>query len=434
MTLIDLSGEIPDDPFTWLLDAWADRCWAPRDAAAETVDGWEVEAVDVAGRPGWVLRRAATPGEVVHGSGEAFLGPDLNGQSRLLINRETNGAAGVDLAYLNVPFIWSDSGWSLSIDTGAPVLMDLSDVYTVLVLDPDAPEHLAAPGGETVLVVSGDAGDGFRLFVGQRDVVGFGVGAAGVEDLPDLAPLDGPVVLVPARGVVARLLARAVALRARVRGEEVAPARRLQRIVLPDFDYTAKVAEKLEVSPAERAAKWREQKARERANAKAKVERRATAAAEEQARLEAKAKRESERQASQQRRGADQRSRHGDKPRPHDDERRRQQGAATAPGGQGSSHPRGPRPPARDARDESPYAREERRDDRRGGPRSGDPRGGDQRSEPRGGGAQRGGEPRGGARGDQRGAGRPDRSGDARGGQRHDRRGERPNRGGGNAR
>ena len=24
MTLIDLSGEIPDDPFTWLLDAWAE--------------------------------------------------------------------------------------------------------------------------------------------------------------------------------------------------------------------------------------------------------------------------------------------------------------------------------------------------------------------------------------------------------------------------
>ncbi len=151
MTLIDLSGEIPDDPFTWLLDAWADRCCAPRDAAAETVDGWEVEAVDVAGRPGWVLRRAATPGEVVHGSGEAFLGPDLNGRSRLLINRETNGAAGVDLAYLNVPFIWSDSGWSLSIDTGAPVLMDLSDVYAVLVLDPDATFHTTTGGPAEIL-------------------------------------------------------------------------------------------------------------------------------------------------------------------------------------------------------------------------------------------------------------------------------------------
>src|SRR5690606_8383595 len=53
--------------------------------------------------------------------------------------------------------------------------------------------------------------------------------------------------------------------------------RRLQRVTLPDFDYTARAAEKLEVSQAERAAKWREQKAKERANAKAKEERRARA-------------------------------------------------------------------------------------------------------------------------------------------------------------
>jgi len=70
--------------------------------------------------------------------------------------------------------------------------------------------------------------------------------------------------------------------------------RRLQRVILPDFDYTAKVAEKLEVSPAERAARWKEQKAKERANAKAKAERRERVAAEEKARLEAKAKRDEE--------------------------------------------------------------------------------------------------------------------------------------------
>ncbi|MFN8668971.1 MAG: DEAD/DEAH box helicase [Gemmatimonadaceae bacterium] len=157
--------------------------------------------------------------------------------------------------------------------------------------------------------------------------------------------------------------------------------RRLQRIVLPDFDYTARVAEKLEVSPAERAAKWREQKARERANAKAKEERRAKAAAEEQARLDTKARRDSERNAAHQRRAEEQRKRQGER--------------------QGERQ----RPPARDARNESPYALGDRRDDRRGGPRRG-------------------------ARGDQPGS----HPGNARGGQRNERRGERPNRGGGNAR
>ncbi|MCB8996089.1 MAG: glycoside hydrolase family 31 protein [Actinobacteria bacterium] len=147
MTLIDLSGKIPDDPFAWLLDAWNDRCWSVR-PGTRAVDGWGVAAVDVQGRPGWLLRRSALPGEAVHGSGEAFLGPDLAGGARLLINRETNGAAGVDLAYLNVPFIWSDAGWGLHIDTGAPVLMDFSDEYTVLVLDPDPVFHTStgSPG------------------------------------------------------------------------------------------------------------------------------------------------------------------------------------------------------------------------------------------------------------------------------------------------
>lgn len=69
--------------------------------------------------------------------------------------------------------------------------------------------------------------------------------------------------------------------------------RRLQRVTLPDFDYTARAAEKLEVSQAERAAKWREQKAKERANAKAKAERREQAEAAERARLEGRAARSS---------------------------------------------------------------------------------------------------------------------------------------------
>ncbi len=64
--------------------------------------------------------------------------------------------------------------------------------------------------------------------------------------------------------------------------------RRLQRVTLPDFDYSARVAEKLEVSQAERTAKWREQKTKERANAKAKADRRSQAETEMRARQEAR--------------------------------------------------------------------------------------------------------------------------------------------------
>lgn len=74
--------------------------------------------------------------------------------------------------------------------------------------------------------------------------------------------------------------------------------RRLQRVTLPDFDYTTRVAEKLEVSQAERTAKWREQKAKERANAKAKAERRLQAEATERARLAGRSGRSSRPPAS----------------------------------------------------------------------------------------------------------------------------------------
>jgi ATP-dependent RNA helicase RhlE len=85
--------------------------------------------------------------------------------------------------------------------------------------------------------------------------------------------------------------------------------RRLQRVLLPDFDYTARVAEKLEDSPAERTARWREQKAKERANAKAKAERRERVAAEEKARLDAKATRDEEARRRRESRPADDRRR-----------------------------------------------------------------------------------------------------------------------------
>jgi len=55
---------------------------------------------------------------------------------------------------------------------------------------------------------------------------------------------------------------------------ERAIGRRLPRVTVPDFDYTTKPNEKLEIPLAERIAAIRERKAAERARAKAKLERR----------------------------------------------------------------------------------------------------------------------------------------------------------------
>ena len=60
---------------------------------------------------------------------------------------------------------------------------------------------------------------------------------------------------------------------------ERAVGKRLPRIIVPDFDYKARPAAKLEVPIAQRIAEIRARKAEERARAKAKAERRATAGA-----------------------------------------------------------------------------------------------------------------------------------------------------------
>jgi ATP-dependent RNA helicase RhlE len=60
-----------------------------------------------------------------------------------------------------------------------------------------------------------------------------------------------------------------------IRDIERAISKRLPRILLPDFDYTAKEETALEVPLAERIAAIRARKAEERARAKAKAERRA---------------------------------------------------------------------------------------------------------------------------------------------------------------
>jgi len=59
-----------------------------------------------------------------------------------------------------------------------------------------------------------------------------------------------------------------------LRAIEKAIGRRLPRVTIPDFDYKARVAGKLEVPIAERIAEIRARKAEERARAKLKAERR----------------------------------------------------------------------------------------------------------------------------------------------------------------
>src|SRR5204863_3124780 len=64
-----------------------------------------------------------------------------------------------------------------------------------------------------------------------------------------------------------------------LRAIERAIGKRLPRVTLPDFDYTQRPAEKLEIPIHERIAAIRAKKAEDRARAKAKAERRAGAPA-----------------------------------------------------------------------------------------------------------------------------------------------------------
>jgi ATP-dependent RNA helicase RhlE len=78
---------------------------------------------------------------------------------------------------------------------------------------------------------------------------------------------------------------------------ERAIGRRLPRVTVPDFNYTAKPEQRLEVPLAERIAEIRARKAQERQRAKEKAERRAQHEASEKSRLSDKARRDAERRA-----------------------------------------------------------------------------------------------------------------------------------------
>src|SRR5207245_970014 len=60
---------------------------------------------------GWLIPFGLGADDAVYGGGECFAGPDLRGRVRTCVNVETHGAAGLDLSYLTVPFVWSDAGW-----------------------------------------------------------------------------------------------------------------------------------------------------------------------------------------------------------------------------------------------------------------------------------------------------------------------------------
>ncbi|HVE76368.1 MAG TPA: TIM-barrel domain-containing protein [Actinomycetota bacterium] len=73
----------------------------------------------------WSEAMWLAPDAAIYGGGESFLGPNLRGRKRKLVNSESHGAAGIDLSYLNVPFFWSDSGWGVFFHTAAPMNADL---------------------------------------------------------------------------------------------------------------------------------------------------------------------------------------------------------------------------------------------------------------------------------------------------------------------
>lgn len=103
----------------------------PRGVLAMTGDAVRAgRLVDPSGEPrGWLEAVHLAPDAAVYGSGECFQGPDLRGRVRRLVNAEAHGAGGLDVSYLNVPFLWSDAGWGLLANTGGPIVADVGATH-----------------------------------------------------------------------------------------------------------------------------------------------------------------------------------------------------------------------------------------------------------------------------------------------------------------
>jgi ATP-dependent RNA helicase RhlE len=159
-----------------------------------------------------------------------------------------------------------------------------------------------------------------------------------------------------------------------LRDIEKAIGKRLPRVLLPDFDYTAKTGEQLEVPLKDRIAEIRKRKAEERARAAEKLARKAARETEEASRGPGRSSRGGGRSGGASR-----------------------SASGASPSGAAPSRPAAPRPTsqrpassAAPAREPSPYADG-------GESRGGESRGGESR-----GGESRGGESRGGGNGRRR--------------------------------
>jgi ATP-dependent RNA helicase RhlE len=128
-----------------------------------------------------------------------------------------------------------------------------------------------------------------------------------------------------------------------LRDIEKAIGKRLPRVILPDFDYTAKAGEQLEVPLKERIAEIRKRKAEERARAAEKAARKAAREADESARRTEKAAKKGPRAGS---------SRSASSP-PVDSRPADSRPATSRPA---SSRPAPSRPAPSAAADASPYA------------------------------------------------------------------------------
>jgi alpha-D-xyloside xylohydrolase len=88
----------------------------------------------------WIIHLRLAADAAIYGGGASVQGPNLRGRTRRCMNLNTNGVAGLDRSYLNVPFFWSDAGWGIYVNTGSPVLADLGATHSeiaVVAIDDD---------------------------------------------------------------------------------------------------------------------------------------------------------------------------------------------------------------------------------------------------------------------------------------------------------
>lgn len=82
---------------------------------------------------GWMLMFFLESDARVYGGGESFQGPNLRGRIRRMVNCETNTYSGLDAAYINVPFLWSDAGWGIFFNTSAPSRADIASTHSEVI-------------------------------------------------------------------------------------------------------------------------------------------------------------------------------------------------------------------------------------------------------------------------------------------------------------